>query len=239
NKGQSAVELGISKELKASEFKTVTFASSRYKKVPFKNLKSISADNNIPVFFQLGTLVGPLVANNYLAPVMNMKGVPVGTDKLGHFFEEGFIYFNYFGASQDETVVGGKNKISDAYLSVFGEFLESDFEAVPIHVRNRLSPLFNEIMLQYADSSKEFFRHPSGAYDLRGFFGLRGSGVYSPADLAANNAGNSFYHDLYENWNDNTWTFKFANYISDLSILNEYKFNPNTYHPYMKTYVLP
>jgi hypothetical protein len=103
-------------------------------------------------------------------PCVLLNGVCVGTDKLGHFFQQGWEYFEI-------AVTLGKG---EAVARRYGEWLEG------------LEPRES-----YGAVEEEFFRtHKSGKMFGYGGFGRTMSGVMSRADLAANLAGLRFYQDV-------------------------------------------
>jgi len=114
-------------------------------------------------------VAGSLILN----PAIKVAGICIGTDKLGHFFQQGFQY--YCTAVRD-----GKG---ESAAITWGEQTEA------------------------------------------GGFGLTTTGVYSNADLAANQAGMDFYRGLKANPH---MTFDIANCVTNN--WNE-ESNPNLYTP--------
>jgi hypothetical protein len=102
-------------------------------------------------------------------PCVTVNGVCLGTDKLGHFFQQGWEYYWI-------AVVDGKG---DRVAERYGEWLEGLEERAT-----------------YAAEESYFRRQLSGSKVGYGGFGRELSGVISPADLAANRAGLRFYRDL-------------------------------------------
>jgi hypothetical protein len=114
-----------------------------------------------------------------LGTVLKIGDTCIGSDKLGHFFQQGRDYFYI-------TDVLGK---SDAYALGFGEWLEGRTPADPAvsawidRMNERDWPGFDELMF--------------GISFWRGVFGLSTTGVFSRADLEANRAGMEFYKRVY------------------------------------------
>jgi hypothetical protein len=102
-------------------------------------------------------------------PCVLLNGVCVGTDKLGHFFQQGWEYFEI-------AVTLGKG---EAVARRYGEWLEG--------IKPRES----------YEAEEAFFRtQKSGSMFGYGGFGRTMSGVMSRADLEANLAGMRFYQDV-------------------------------------------
>jgi hypothetical protein len=123
---------------------------------------------------------------HYLAPTVNLNGNCVGTDKIGHMFQQGYHYFMI-------SVGMGKG---DVYAKAFGEWSEGSLSA-----GTKGDPALMKWLKEF--SVKE------GAQ--LGYLGLAATGVHSRGDLAANAAGLKFYKDLYANPN---LTFDIGNYIT-------------------------
>ncbi|HEX6746778.1 MAG TPA: DUF4157 domain-containing protein [Longimicrobium sp.] len=129
-----------------------------------------------------------------LGTVINLGGTCVGSDKLGHFFQQGHDYFTI------STVMGK----GDATAEAFGAWLEGKAPADPEiqawieEMTSRGWPGFDRMKFGYA-----FWQ---------GVFGLSTTGVYAPADLAANSAGMAFYKKVYT---DPNATFSVRDYLTD------------------------
>jgi hypothetical protein len=102
-------------------------------------------------------------------PSILLNHVCVGTDKLGHFFQQGWEYYR----------IAVLDRKGEAVACRYGEWLEG--------VGPRAT---------YAEEEAYFLRQPSGHLAGYGGFGRNISGVISHADLAANLAGLRFYQDL-------------------------------------------
>lgn len=110
-----------------------------------------------------------------LGTLLNIGGHCIGSDKLGHFFQQGRDYFHI-----SETLGMG-----DAYAVGFGRWLEGGMPADPDvrawieRMNDQDWPGFDRLMLNFS-----FWQ---------GVFGLSTTGVFSRADLEANRAGMEFY----------------------------------------------
>lgn len=102
-------------------------------------------------------------------PSIRLNHLCIGTDKLGHFFQQGWEYYQI-------SVLDGKG---ETVARRYGEWLEG--------VASRAT---------YADDEPYFLQQRSGRAAGYGGFGRTTSGVISHADLAANLAGLQFYKDL-------------------------------------------
>ena len=102
-------------------------------------------------------------------PCVKVCGVCLGTDKLGHMFQQGWEYYRI-------AVLDGKG---DALATRYGEWLEG-----------------KETREKYVSDEKYFRRQRSGRLLGYGGFGRTMSGVISNADLAANLAGLQMYKDI-------------------------------------------
>ncbi len=126
----------------------------------------------------------------YLAPVVKLNGICVGTDKIGHMFQQGF---QYYYISQRGRVAGTMTGLGrgDQYARAWGEWMEGE-----------LSPATrgNPAIMAWL---RRMSRGAAGSVGIRGqrqgHFGLASTGVHSRGDLAANEAGMRFYRDLLGN----------------------------------------
>jgi hypothetical protein len=106
-----------------------------------------------------------------IEPCVNVNGVCIGTDKLGHLFQQGWEYFRI-------SVV---DKKGDQVAERYGEWLEG-----------------KEPRDAYAAEEPYFRQQLSGSRVGYGGYGRTLSGVISNADLAANKAGLQMYKDIHE-----------------------------------------
>ncbi len=139
----------------------------------------------------------------YLAPVVKLHGTCVGTDKIGHMFQQGFQYF--LVANRGTTSVGGTLGMGrgDAYARAWGEWMEGV-----------LSPATraNAAIMAWLRSLAALSVASTGLTGrAQGHFGLATTGVHSRADLESNNAGLRFYQELFRNPN---LSFDINRYVS-------------------------
>jgi len=103
------------------------------------------------------------------ARCIKVNGICLGTDKLGHLFQQGWEYYKI-------SVLDGKG---DALAERYGEWLEG-----------------KESREHYGQDEAYFRQQPSGRAVGYGGFGRNISGVISHADLAASKAGLQLYKDI-------------------------------------------
>lgn len=188
---------------------------SRFSKVPL--------DFNAPVHMFKAKFIRDLS----LSPVIKIDGIPVGIDKIGHFFQQGYWYFKIFGKDQKQNQARREN---------YGLWLEGD----PAYT----AKAGKEELALWPKLTKEKVKEKSSPLtgDKPGRHGWPVSGIVSYADLAANQAGYDFYADLANNWgmyamNPGNYNFDIQKHLKQLKqglkSLNEYH-NPNKFHPYLK-----
>jgi Domain of unknown function (DUF4157) len=163
-----------------------------------------------------------------IAPVINLCGVCVGSDKIGHFFHMGGEYFhigealrnriqpwtpeerNAFLEQIDPGVLHSpltpEDQIIEIYTKEYGKWLEG--------FPNRLSE--NEI--EWIQSNNLI-----PGYYFEGIYGSGISGVLSRADLEANLQGSRFYRDAMR---DPNAALDICQYVNDN--WSEY-YNPSSY----------
>ncbi|HYV27978.1 MAG TPA: hypothetical protein VFA77_10625 [Candidatus Eisenbacteria bacterium] len=116
---------------------------------------------------------GSKLPNNFLfhsyEPCVNIAGVCLGTDKLGHLFQQGWEYYKI-------SVI---DKKGDRLAERYGEWLEG-----------------KEERSVYTADEPYFKKQSSGRLLGYGGFGRTMSGVISNADLAANKTGLKMYQDI-------------------------------------------
>ncbi|MFO0859702.1 MAG: RHS repeat-associated core domain-containing protein [Phycisphaerales bacterium] len=121
------------------------------------------------------------------APSIKLCGKCVGTDRVGHFFEEGLIYF-------DISVTLGKG---DKYAKAWGDLSEG---LVPSGMDGAMWDWFNETNFEYNFAGTPIKAKASQIWTLFGdeIAGqvLDPNGAASPADLAANSAGMEFWKQI-------------------------------------------
>jgi hypothetical protein len=207
----SKIETKLKAELQeGTERYTIPFDESRFNNVKFFVYKEGQQKdyNDIPAAFQaqerrLGAhnIYINQVKASFLAPVVNIGAskVPVGTDKFGHFFEEGYLYYKHFRNDPDLTCSFGlfterPDLVDPKVMDKYGESFQGFFGSI-------IPPFV-----------KPTFQTGPNTYNFAGAYGWRSSGVASYADLVANEGGFSFYLDLEKNWNQvgKGWTFKLS-----------------------------
>lgn len=104
-----------------------------------------------------------------IEPCVNVNGVCIGTDKLGHLFQQGWEYYRI-------SVV---DKKGDRVAERYGEWLEG-----------------KDSRDAYAAEEPYFRQQLSGSRVGYGGYGRTMTGVISNADLAANKAGLQMYKDI-------------------------------------------
>lgn len=156
------------------------------------------ADNSVSIFSRYPSLKTKSLAQHSMAPVVRIHGVLMGVDKWAHFFNIGYLYFQVpeLRASQKER-------------DAMSRWLEGEPE-MPEAERSRIKKIAKTM------DSRVFF----------GIYGMVSSGVYSNADMAANEDGFKFFEAL--NAKPETYKFSLSDY--DLKKYNEI-LNPNRFAP--------
>jgi hypothetical protein len=143
------------------------------------------------------------ILNHGIAPTIKIKDTLMGTDKWGHFFQQGYWLFKLHQSNDLQN--------PDS-LFAFCRFLEGGNTA--------------EDRRQY--DLVQFGRLAGRFGSRQGIQGDRASGVISQADINANMGGFSFYSDLFADFLNRRYTFRFR--VEDYSIAS---FNeiavPNTF----------
>jgi hypothetical protein len=178
-----------------------------YKETWYRNNK-IGGDQTVPMFFNTG------IANHAISPTIRVSGTLMGTDKWGHFFQQGYWYF--------------ENKLDKAEdREAFGKFLEGD-DSFFMPPKNATA---EEIKSGRAAADKRWTKIALGSSGVnrltalivksyKGMHGAKVSGIISYADMNANEAGYKFYKALSENYDK--YTFRLADFKTDLSKFKEY-----------------
>jgi hypothetical protein len=165
-----------------------------------------------------------LAIANTFTPVIKVSGVPIGLDKWGHFFQQGYWLFK---ASSDAGIW------DKGFRDQFSTYMEGGPD-VAKQIPAETQGMFKRIIGGFRGGAfiDPFRDNPPG------FFGWVASGVVSHADKVANEAGFWFYKDLYDNWGTigGTDSFSIGKFFKahaiDLRMMNEYN-NPNQFHPYV------
>jgi hypothetical protein len=117
----------------------------------------------------------------HMAPVVKLNGICCGTDKIGHFFQQGYQYYRI---TQPE-IIGGFGQSADV-AEAWGESMEGRIGAK----RSASARAWVSAAAAKPEDSAEILGQKEGDY------GLAKTGVFSNADLAANRAGLQFWKDL-------------------------------------------
>lgn len=177
------------KDLKGAKQYTPKFEESWFSRTP--------ANMQVPPAWRQA-----LTRDRTLAAVININGVLMGTDKWGHFFQEGFWY--YF------------NKLGPADRKKFGAFLEGDEQAFygRVGLTKAEKDKANAAMLAKWKDPYDLLKPDLGfGLHSKPYFGMFGSGptgVISYADNNANEAGFTFYTKLAAN--PDAFVFKVTDY---------------------------
>ena len=145
------------------EILEIKFASSRYSENPVSLI-----DGKFPSQKTL------LTADHSMAPVIRLGTVLVGIDKIGHFLEEGWWYYQ---GEQKGLLLNHEERWA------FGQFMEGD-DALPEAERPRYKDIYAEFC--WVCTLRGGF----------GFFGASSTGVISYADMQANESGYQFFNSL-------------------------------------------
>lgn len=201
--GSFRIEVSVLTEIEAWLIENLSPEKREIVFVPFE--KSLYGDNPIGAFkAKVPAHSSIATANHSIAPVIKVHGVLIGIDKLAHFLEQGYWYYD---ATNRLELVSQKDRWE------FGAFMEGHPDVK------------KELYLKY----KELFGFYCGACVIAGGFGYYGSastGVISNADLAANEDGYVFYKNLSQNISD----YKFDLSTFDLKTWNEQN-NKSLYIP--------
>ena len=169
------VSLEISK-LSKTEFDIIHMLDANKNEIlPVKFSESRYADNPIGIISgKFPSQKTRLTADHSLSPVVRLGTVLIGLDKMGHFLEEGWWYYQAEGR-------GLLHGFDERWT--LGQFMEGD-DAVPVEVRSRYEKIYG------AFCSVCVVR---GGF---GFFGAKSTGVISYADINANESGYQFFSAL-------------------------------------------
>ncbi|MCI0739554.1 MAG: hypothetical protein L0Y72_10955 [Gemmataceae bacterium] len=145
----------------------------------------------------------------------------MGTDKWGHFFQQGYWLHWHSDGSANE-LEGDENR------SAFCDFLEGNFDinnppervARIIGIREHSSGFFRRSVIR----EMEGLRHWN-----MGMHGSVASGVISHADILANKEGYKFYKDLVEDFDNGSDRYVFRIRSFATRSFNESVVTPNTF----------
>lgn len=182
---RSNVETWLSKNLENSKQKyRFPFKDSCFRDTP------VGAEG-LPTAWQR-----PETAQWAISATVLVNGTLMGTDKWGHFFQEGYWYFDL--AHKAQPKVEGQAALStEKYLNLYGMYLEGhpDFDKEAGPRKTVLSATFGDFTASHypgglgAATTRVFANQP-------GFFGSWATGIVSIADMAANIEGYKFYQEL-------------------------------------------
>ena len=140
---------------KNNEILVIPFDQSRYK------------DNPVGVFCaRVPSHMHRSLSDFTVGPVIKVHQTLIGVDKLSHFLEQGFWYYDA--------------KLSAAERHGFGQYMEGD----PSLAKDQYAK-YQRIFTSYCGSCSRF-----------GHYGSEASGVISFADMEANESGFNFYKQL-------------------------------------------
>jgi hypothetical protein len=177
--GSFRIEVSVLTEIEAWLIENLSSEKREIVFVPFE--KSLYGDNPVGAFkAKVPSHSSIATANHSIAPVIKVHGVLLGIDKLAHFLEQGYWYYD---ATNRLELVSQKDRWE------FGAFMEGH----------------PDVKKEHYPKYKELFGFYCGACVIAGGFGYYGSastGVISNADLAANEDGYVFYNNLSRNISD-------------------------------------
>ena len=201
--GSFRVEISVLTEIEAWLMENLSPERKEIVFVPFE--KSLYGENPIGTFkAKVPSHSTIATANHSIAPVIKVHGVLIGIDKLAHFLEQGYWYY-------DATI--RLETLSKKERWEFGAFMEGHPD-VKKDLYTKYKRLFGHYCLNCIIA---------GGF---GYYGSASTGVISNADLAANEDGYIFYQKLSQNIPD----FKFALSDYDLKQWNE-QTNKSLYIP--------
>jgi hypothetical protein len=125
------------------------------------------------------------------ASIIKCNRVLMGGDKVGHFFQLGYrIYHRLNGRNPTFT----REVIEDHSIAAWRAYKNYDLQHIPL-ILNLAGNRIISRKLGVTSPPKFVQKEWNHAKEM-GSFGIRVTGVYSPADIAANNAGAKFYAAL-------------------------------------------
>ncbi len=169
------VSLEISKLTKA-EFDIIHMLDANKNEIlPIKFSESRYTDNPIGIISgKFPSHKTRLTADHSLSPVVRLGTVLIGLDKIGHFLEEGWWYYQ----AESRGLLHGFDE-----RWTLGQFMEGD-DVVPVEVRSRYEKIYGTFCSVCV---------VGGGF---GFFGAKSTGVISYGDIYANESGYQFFSDL-------------------------------------------
>lgn len=210
-------QLGAGSPFSAIEEWAENLPATHQNRVPIKGTRFRTTEN--PFLLITGSPSGRRTGSGFvnawmkgeraIGTLLKVGDQCIGSDKLGHFFQQGRDYFHI-------SVVLNKG---DNYARGFGEWLEGIMPSDP-----EVAAWIREMDDQ---GWPGFDRLAYNFSFWQGVFGLSTTGVFSRADLAANEAGMEFYKRVYASPNV---TFSAQAYINGQ--WNE-RVNPSCFGPAM------
>lgn len=145
------------------EILALKYADSRYNKNPVDLL-----DGKFPAHKTSFT------ADHSIAPVLRLSGILIGIDKIGHFMEQGWWYYQ---AEKQGMLTGAQERWA------FGQYMEGD-DDLPATDHKRYDEIYGRFC---------WVCTVGGGF---GFYGARSTGVVSYGDMHANESGYQFFDQL-------------------------------------------
>ncbi len=163
-----------------NEILAIKYVDSRYNKNPVDLI-----DGRFPAHKTSFT------ADHSIAPVLRLGRTLIGIDKIGHFMEQGWWYFQ---AEKQGMLSGPQERWA------FGQYMEGD-DALPDSEHKRYDDIYGRFC---------WVCTIGGGF---GFFGARSTGVVSYGDIYANENGYQFFDQLSKDPGDHK--FRLADYQFD------------------------
>ncbi len=162
----------------------------------------------------------------FVAPVINLCGTCVGTDKVGHFFQQGYEYFRLYRSVEARIQAMPEHEQRTFYRRITGppihlpdipfdiEIDDAPFGLGHLQVTSAaIAELAASAFVMQFGRWLEGFNNTLTTEDVRwinthsfipfyyheGVYGASTTGVLSRADLQANRMGFRFYQDLWHN----------------------------------------
>jgi hypothetical protein len=183
-------EISVLTQIEAHLMETLATDRHEIKYTKFKD--SIYRDNPVGLFsWHVPSHITSGIADHSIAPAIRVGGKLIGIDKLGHFFEQGYWYFD---ATRTRLLEGATERRE------FGAYMEGDPD-----LSRSLHEKYEGIYRRYCPPCTRL-----GGF---GYYGSKATGVISYADMDANEAGHTFYEKL---WDDPAaHEFRFADFSLD------------------------
>ncbi|WP_298815867.1 hypothetical protein [uncultured Roseibium sp.] len=129
--------------------------------------------------------------SNSMASIILCNRILMGGDKVGHFFQLGYrIYHRKKGNNPTHT----REVIEDQSIAAWRAYKNYEFGKISDAILDGGARIIAR--KTGVTSPPKFVQTQWNHGKEMGSFGIRATGVYSPADIAANNAGARFYTDL-------------------------------------------